>query len=1133
MQSQCICSKCHALFALLLPAACVQAGRPVELSQPIATYGTGRWDYGRLGNHRAVISVSAAAARSSVAKVTVPWRRRDDDAGQSDITLLGPSGEVIANRVATVNSRERLELLFEPDGAGEYHLYYLVPTVNQLRIARHFPSISYAAYSETAAAAWRATALAEANPVVVTLDQIQARSDYHSFHPMEVVATEAETAAVRAADAGAPFVLFAEDRSHPIRMQEHLPARWIRDHATKDTLAATARPNEYFAFQIGVFALESVTITPDDVEWSALNAEASDAVGNVPASDIRCFNLGGVDCLGQPFTKTITVEAGRVQPLWFGVDLPRDVKPGTYTGKVVVTAAGTAKTIAVALTVEAGLLEGRGDADPRQMTRLRWLDSGIGLTDAPPAPFTPIEAQLNAIGWTVDILGRQIVLDHYAMPMLFTSRIDMDRIGETGRTLSGPGLSLQPGNLLHAGKATLELVSQTEQRVAYRSTSNQGAYTLTVDTAIEADGYMRQRLTIRAKRRVTLTPTLSFAGPANAFRYLKPPHNRPGGYFRQMRAPIKGGLFDNIVWMGDYNIGIGFKPKNDSDEWNADRLTRDTTPNPDAWDNRGKGTYTSAVDQGTKTHSVTISAGDVKLRAGEELRLNHALFFTPFRPLTPRHWNEFRYYHPSHATMPVPVAKTPAPVRVVNLHHASKLNPWINYPFLSVPALRDYTDAAHTLGKKVKLYYTVRELPTRTAEFWMLRSLGDEILMPGPGYRRYRDKPLGAQNSHVTRTGGTWLCEHLVHNYISRWHTHVAAIPGVQDASISPHGISRWNNYYLEGMAWLNRNLGIDGVYLDGIGYDREIMRRLRKAMDAARPGCLIDYHGAPFQAFEHLPYIDSFWNGEGANPKLDEAYWLVEFSGIPFGTWGELLQHHASPQRGMVFGLTRRYPWCNGRPLGVWAWWDAFGIAECTMTGWWHPEPVVTTGNSSCSATGYYKKGSKAAFAIGNWDNGKTQAATLRIDFEALGIDPAGKALYAPAIPDFQAETAYKLDEAVPVRADGGTILEIRDATEPAVVSALARPKPDLGPGKGVSLKDHPILGVWRYRHHGEHTREFTVDGQCILRKGTEVGWTKPVTRVTKDTVTVEGRYHHRLLNDGTLRIENRYTAKRVTAPR
>jgi hypothetical protein len=47
----------------------------------------------------------------------------------------------------------------------------------------------------------------------------------------------------------------------------------------------------------------------------------------------------------------------------------------------------------------------------------------------------------------------------------------------------------------------------------------------------------------------------------------------------------------------------------------------------------------------------------------------------------------------------------------------------------------------------------------------------------------------------------------------------------------------------VEGLSWLIRNAGVDGLYLDGVGYDREIMKRVRKTMQRARPGCLIDFH--------------------------------------------------------------------------------------------------------------------------------------------------------------------------------------------------------------------------------------------------------------------------------------------------
>ena len=41
----------------------------------------------------------------------------------------------------------------------------------------------------------------------------------------------------------------------------------------------------------------------------------------------------------------------------------------------------------------------------------------------------------------------------------------------------------------------------------------------------------------------------------------------------------------------------------------------------------------------------------------------------------------------------------------------------------------------------------------------------------------------------------------------------------------------------------------IDGPYLDGIAYGRDVVKRVRKTVDEAKPGCVIDWHnGNTFQ---------------------------------------------------------------------------------------------------------------------------------------------------------------------------------------------------------------------------------------------------------------------------------------------
>ena len=72
--------------------------------------------------------------------------------------------------------------------------------------------------------------------------------------------------------------------------------------------------------------------------------------------------------------------------------------------------------------------------------------------------------------------------------------------------------------------------------------------------------------------------------------------------------------------------------------------------------------------------------------------------------------------------------------------------------------------------------------------------------------------------------------------------------------------------------------------------------------------------------------------------------------------------------------------------------------------------------------------------------------------------------------------------------------------------------------------MKGHVLLGTWVYKGH---SREFTEDGRCILRNGNDEVWTKRVVRMTKNTATLEGGYHHELKGD-VLHIEGRYQAKK-----
>jgi hypothetical protein len=331
--------------------------------------------------------------------------------------------------------------------------------------------------------------------------------------------------------------------------------------------------------------------------------------------------------------------------------------------------------------------------------------------------------------------------------------------------------------------------------------------------------------------------------------------------------------------------------------------------------------------------------------------------------------------------------------------------------------MKKYIDEAHAHGLKVKIYYTIRELSNRAVELFGLRSLGDEIFSKGPA------------------GGFAWLQEHLVSDYIAAWF-----VPELKDAAIINSGMSRWHNYYLEGLDWLCKHVGIDGLYIDDVAFDRTTMKRVRKILDRDRPGSLIDLHSAnqynPRDGYassanlylEHFPFLNRLWFGEYFDYNSAPDYWLVEISGIPFGLMGEMLEGGGNPWRGMVYGMTNRLPWSGNNPARLWKIWDEFGIAGAKMIGYWADACPVKTDNENVRATAYIKPG-KTMVALASWAKARTEIIPM-IDWKALGLDPRKAVLRAPAIPDFQDAAVFKPGDSIPVEPAKGWLLIISEET-------------------------------------------------------------------------------------------------------
>jgi len=979
-------------------------------------YRTGQWNGDEFGNYRAVLKVESKA---DAVRASLPWRRRDLQPEKKRVMVCdAKSGGRLKNLYVVDIKRESGEIIFEPaSGPGDYYIYFMP---YQLTGGRNYPTARYLGPEVAADTAWlvrnglTATRLSTADLKKfpeAKLVEFQSVDEFSSVYPMEIIATAGETQALLAKDPQAPFLLFPEDRKYPIRMTDDLPLRWIQT-GPLDGFRGEAERGEFYAFQIGVYAGRQA-ILGLDVRFSDLkNAEAG---VSIPASALRCFNTGGVDWNGEPFKKVCAVDKGKIQALWCGVQIPEDCRPGIFEGTVsIVPKEIPERHIKIFLKVKSEVIPDAGDGEPGRLSRLRWLDSRIAFDDEIVAPFTALVVK----GGTISCLGRSVTIGPSGFPLRIQSFFapEVTHLVERGRdVLAGPVTLMvedSAGTLSSWREAGFKFTKQKPGTVAWESKNSSDALVYEVRAQMEMDGFVEFKVRLTAVQSLAVRDIrLEIPIVKDAAKYMMGLGFKGGfrpGDFQWAWDQKKN---QDALWIGDVNAGLqcSLRAENYSRPLNTNFYLSKPLNMPASWFNEGKGGC-RVKEEERGVVLMTAFCGPRTLKPGEALHFDFNFLLTPFRAIdTNAQWST-RFIHAYKSLEEV--ARTGA--NTINIHHANEINPYINYPFLRPKEMKAYVDEAHRRGFKVKIYNTIRELSNRAAELFALRSLGHEIFSRGPG------------------GGYSWLQEHLGSDYIAAWF-----VPQLKDAAIINSGMSRWHNYYLEGLNWLAKHIGIDGLYIDDVAFDRTTMKRVRKILDRSRPGALIDLHSAnqynPRDGFassanlylEHFPYINRLWFGEYFDYfNSSPDYWLIEVSGIPFGLMGEMLEAGGNPWRGMIYGMTNRLPWSGSNPARLWKVWDDFGMHDSRMIGYWVDTCPIKTGLKDVLATVYIKK-SKALVSLASWAKGPVMAK-LMIDWRALGLDPARAKLRAPAIQDFQFEAEFEADEPIPFEPGKGWLLII-----------------------------------------------------------------------------------------------------------
>ncbi|TKC07197.1 glycoside hydrolase domain-containing protein [Pedobacter frigoris] len=937
-----------------------------------------------LGNHRAVISVGK---NTDAAEVKIEWRRRDWDADQKAIIITDEKGNKIDNIYRIHINSEEGHFVFQPTGgAGKYFVYYYAWSG---RKGNGGFSGNYLKKEKEPNEDW-----VEKNNLTTSklkLEQakvieIQSRTAFDSFFPMEIVAKKSEVENLVKKSAS-PYLVFPEDRKFPIKMFDDIPYKWVTKGSSA-LFTGTAQRNEYYVFQLGVFALvqdlENIKIEYIKSPFSA-----------------TCFNTEGYDSKGDFFTKIVNVKKGKVQPLWIGLDIPKDAKPGLKEFQVKVKPENApAKIINVKINVTNEVLANRGDDESWRHSRLRWLNSKLGINDDVVKPYRSLEVT----GQKISTSSGQVTLKQDGLP---------SEIMANGNSLLAGPLTfniLMDNQAVTFSRHDFRFLKKEPGKVTWESTMLSDKLKLTCRASMEADGYLRYKISVAPLHDTKLDDIrLQVPVKKELARYFMgmglPGSKCPDNYDWKWKGP------QDSYWIGDVDAGLFCEMRGAS--YSGPLLNLYHPAAPPAWYNNNLGGFN--VSEKDNVVNTQTYSGTRTMKAGETLDFEFAMLITPVKPLDTKSQFVNRYYHNGNQPEP-PLSILESGVKIINVHHANLINPYINYPFGSVDSIKRFVSDWHKRGVKTKIYYTIRELSNQATELWALRSLGTEVLADGNG------------------GGYTWLREHLGSNYNAQWFTPINGMEAC-DAAVLTSGESRWYNYYVEGLRWMIRNTDLDGLYLDDVSFDRDLLKRVRKVMDMVKPGCILDLHsntgfsrGPATQYMEFFPYINKLWFGESFQyDKMPPENWLVEVSGIPYGLMGDMLHAGGNPWRGMVYGMTVRYPWftegVNCDPREIWKVWDSFGIADAKMVGYWEEQTPVRTSDPGVLATAYIKD-DKLLIAVASWNKNAT-AVKLNIDWKKIGWEPQ-EIMICPAIENFQSARTLGLKDAIEIDPTKGYLLII-----------------------------------------------------------------------------------------------------------
>lgn len=726
------------------------------------------------------------------------------------------------------------------------------------------------------------------------------------------------------------------------------------------------------------FIVQIATLPEDETEILEITTDDN--------SQMYCINTHVTDKFGKTFEKSVSLTSGNIQPLFFVIPSNNENNGNTSENVIIFRTDKGQQMLTVNVNFTNEKVENKGYNDLCRLSRLNWLNSTRFLNNSPVAPYFVPEINGN----TVRVLGRDITFGKNALPEQAAFYYD-ESIQVTGNVQKK--LFRSPMEfLIDSENAVYEQpkIINDNGSVLLCSKAQTDSVKIEINGILHYEGSIDYSITVTALKDFS-TDNISLKSEINSdcSEYMNG-LGEVGGKSKNLNFSWNSEKHHDCLYICSVNAGLRIK-------WKAENYVKPliniyyknmplNVP-VSTWDNNSNGNIIFSKNENTS--SVIAQTGDFKMSKGEIRNFNFEIHFTPLKPIDYKKHYKTRYDHNNNLKNEIKEADRASKLGLnyMVIHHGNMVHPFINYPFIETEKLKNLVDYAKQKDVGVKVYYTTREHSNNMAEVFAYKALGDEIILrkKGKGYSWH---------------GGTakWLTEYFGEEIIPAWKVEykTGKYKNTPDVSFIVRPNSRLDNYYIEGLDWLVKNIGIKGIYIDDTALDRTTLERAKKVL--SQNNGLIDMHMWNHEEdragdvscmnlyTELFPFIDSLWIGEGyPYKKLSPEYLLTEVSGITYGQTSQMLEGGGNPYIGMLYAMNNRYGWGAKDAPRIYSLWDSFGIENSEMRGYWHSKNPITTENESIRTTVYVKKDS-ALVCMFNFSDKKTTIYP-KIDESLLGF--------------------------------------------------------------------------------------------------------------------------------------------------